>query len=100
MNAVVPDAPVEKFELSLKGGPKYSLLENSENLCAKPQRAIATFTGQNGKVENLKPTIANGCKKKNKKAKGKKAKAAKHGKAAEAHRRITASLLRLGSWSN
>src|SRR6201999_1959089 len=46
----VPDAPVEKFELQLKGGPKYSLLENSENLCAKPQKAIARFTGQSGKV--------------------------------------------------
>jgi hypothetical protein len=60
----VPDAPVEKFVLELKGGPKYSLLENSENLCARPQRAIARFTAQNGTVSQSKPLIANQCKKK------------------------------------
>jgi hypothetical protein len=58
----VPDAPVEKFELNLKGGPKYSLLENSEDLCAKPQKAIADFTAQNGRVLNTHPLIANSCK--------------------------------------
>src|SRR4029077_16745464 len=63
----VPDAPVEKFVLEMKGGPKYSLLENSENLCAKPQKAIASFTAQNGKVANLHPIVGNSCKKKHKK---------------------------------
>jgi hypothetical protein len=67
----VPDAPVEKFVLEMKGGPKYSLLENSENLCAKPQKAIVNFTAQNGMVENLKPTITNSCGKKKKQAKTK-----------------------------
>jgi hypothetical protein len=62
----VPDAPVSRFMLQLKGGPKYSLLENSENLCAKPQRAIARFTAQNGRVLQWKPKIANSCKKKHK----------------------------------
>jgi hypothetical protein len=77
----VPDAPVEKFVLEMKGGPKYSLLENSEPLCKKPQRAIARFTAQNGTVLQTKPLIANDCKKKGKKnakgagsKKGKKAK--------------------------
>jgi hypothetical protein len=74
----VPDAPVEKFELRLKGGPKYSLLENSENLCAKPQRAIARFTAQNGKVDNLKPLMHVRCK--GKKRKGKHGRAGKGGK--------------------
>jgi hypothetical protein len=60
----VPDAPVEKFVLEMKGGPKYSLLENSENLCAKPQKAIARFTAQNGKVESFKPRVQNECGKK------------------------------------
>jgi hypothetical protein len=60
---LVPDAPVEKFVLELKGGPKYGLLENSEDICLRPQRASAQFTGQNGKVVNLHPEIANGCKK-------------------------------------
>jgi hypothetical protein len=59
----VPDAPVEKFELNLKGGPRYSLLVNSENLCKKPQKAIARFTAQSGKVLQSKPTVANQCDK-------------------------------------
>jgi hypothetical protein len=67
----VPDAPVEKFELQLKGGRKYSLLENSESLCAKPQKAIAHFTAQNGRVRQTKPLIANDCRKKRKKNSGK-----------------------------
>jgi hypothetical protein len=67
---LVPDAPVSRFVLQMKGGRKYSLLENSENLCAKPQRAIARFTAQSGRVLNLKPIIANDC---NKKKGGKKA---------------------------
>jgi hypothetical protein len=79
----VPDAPVEKFELNLKGGPKYSLLINSENLCKKPQKAIARFTAQNGKVLQAKPVIANDCKKKSrggsKKPKGGHKKKAGHG---------------------
>jgi hypothetical protein len=57
----VPDAPVERFELSLKGGPRYSLLENSEDLCARPQRAIASFTAQSGSVLHTRPLVANGC---------------------------------------
>ncbi|HTR75731.1 MAG TPA: hypothetical protein VMH33_10820 [Solirubrobacterales bacterium] len=57
----VPDAPVEKFVLEMKGGKKYSLLENSENLCAKSQQAIARFTAQNGRIVVLRPKIANNC---------------------------------------
>jgi hypothetical protein len=60
----VPDAPVERFVLEMKGGPKYSLLENSEDLCRKPQKAIANFTAQNGATLRLTPKIADGCKKK------------------------------------
>jgi hypothetical protein len=62
----VPDAPVERFVLEMKGGPKYSLLINSENLCKKPQKAIARFTAQNGAVLQTKPVITNDCKKKKK----------------------------------
>jgi hypothetical protein len=57
----VPDAPVSRFVLEMKGGKKYSLLENSENLCEKPQYGQARFTAQSGAVEQLKPTIANSC---------------------------------------
>ena len=58
---VVPDAPVTKFELSMKGGAK-GLLENSENICSHTQKALAHFVAQNGKVEDLHPLIANSCK--------------------------------------
>lgn len=44
----VPDVPVTKFILNMQGGKK-SLIQNSENLCKKPQRAILNLKGQNGK---------------------------------------------------
>ncbi len=62
----VPDAPVSRFVLEMKGGKKYGLLINSENLCRKPQRAISRFTAQNGRVDNTKPLVANRCGKKGK----------------------------------
>ncbi len=68
---VVPDAPVSKFVLEMKGGKKYGLLENSEDLCTAPaaqRRAVARFTGQNGKVHQFKPLVQNQC------GKGKKTK--------------------------
>ncbi len=72
----VPDAPVERFVLELKGGRKYGLLENSENVCRKAQKANVSFKAQNGKALTLKTPIANSCKKakpkKHKKGKGKK----------------------------
>jgi hypothetical protein len=50
----VPDVPVSKFTLKMKGGKK-SLLVNSTNTCAKPQRAVLNIKGQNGKqVKNKK----------------------------------------------
>lgn len=50
----VPDVPVSKFVLKMKGGKK-SLLVNSTNTCAKPQRAVLNIKGQNGKkVKNNK----------------------------------------------
>jgi hypothetical protein len=67
---VVPDAPVSKFVLELKGGKK-GLLVNSEPICGKTSRASANFTAQNGRVLNLHPVIANSCKKKGKKGTGK-----------------------------
>jgi hypothetical protein len=44
----VPDVPVSKFVLNMKGGKK-SLLVNSVNTCKKPQRAVVNMKGQNGK---------------------------------------------------
>ncbi len=71
----VPDAPVEKFVLEMKGGKK-GLLVNSEDICAKKQKAGVLFTAANGKTLSLSPTIANSCKggSKGKKGKGKKGK--------------------------
>jgi hypothetical protein len=54
--ANVPDAPVSKFVLSMKGGKK-SLLENSRNLCETTNRATVKFTGQNGKVADSTPVV-------------------------------------------
>jgi len=60
----VPDVPVSKFTLKMKGGKK-SLLVNSTNTCAKPQRAKLNIKGQNGKkVKNNKFKLnVTGCKK-------------------------------------
>jgi hypothetical protein len=78
---LVPDAPVSRFVLEMKGGKKYGLLENSENLCKAKKakrRAIVRFTGQNGKVRQFKPVVANQCKKHGKRASHKKHGARKH----------------------
>lgn len=64
----VPDVPVSRFALKMKGGKK-SLLVNSTNTCAKPQRAKLNIKGQNGKkVKNnrFRLNIAS-CKKGHKK---------------------------------
>jgi hypothetical protein len=47
----VPDVPVSKFVLNMKGGKK-SLLVNSTNTCAASQRAVVKIKGQNGKKAN------------------------------------------------
>jgi hypothetical protein len=59
----VPDVPVSKFVLTVKGGKKRGLLVNSSNLCAKKYKVIARFTGQNGKKANQKPKLRTPCKK-------------------------------------
>lgn len=63
---VVPDAPVTKFVLKMKGGAK-SLLVNSRNLCKAPSRADVRMVGQNGMTHNERPLVTNGCAKKAKK---------------------------------
>lgn len=63
---VVPDAPISRFVLQMKGGKKYSLLENSENLCGRTQRANARFVAQNGRVAQMHPAIVTSCKGRNK----------------------------------
>jgi hypothetical protein len=46
---VVPDAPVERFELTVRGGKDRGLLVNSTDLCRSKEQGVAVFTGQNGK---------------------------------------------------
>jgi len=57
---VVPDAPVTKFVLSLKGG-KRSLLVNAENVCRLPQRSLARFVGQDNSGEQTRPLMRADC---------------------------------------
>lgn len=63
----VPDVPVKRFVLNMKGGKK-GLLVNSTNLCDRKQRAVVKMKGQNGKKKNnnrFKLNIVS-CKKKGK----------------------------------
>lgn len=62
---VVPDAPVSKFVLQMQGGKK-GLLENSRNLCASVNRAVAQFTAHNGRAAELRPVLTSKCKKRGK----------------------------------
>jgi hypothetical protein len=61
----VPDVPVSKFVLTMRGGKK-GLLTNSRNLCGKKGagkiRAVARITGQNGKKANQRPKLRRSCK--------------------------------------
>ena len=56
----VPDAPVRKFVLSMKGG-KRGLLVNSRELCGSIQRATVRLVGQNGKRADQLPVVKNDC---------------------------------------
>jgi hypothetical protein len=68
--ATVPDVPVSKFTLNMKGGKK-SLLENSRNLCARRNFSFLNFEAQNGKRLKVKrlPLRTPGCGKGGKKKK-------------------------------
>ena len=67
---VVPDAPVSKFILTMKGGGK-GLLVNSRDICARTYRATVKMDGQNGKIHDTKPQLKASCGKNGKK-KGKR----------------------------
>jgi hypothetical protein len=68
----VPDAPVSKFVLKLKGGKK-GLIENSVDLCKTKPKATLKLVGQNGKFSEADQAIQTSCKS-GKKAKGGKSK--------------------------
>lgn len=56
----IPDAPVSKFVLKMKGGSK-GLLANSRNLCSFTPRAKVQMAGQNGKTANSSLKIGTSC---------------------------------------
>jgi hypothetical protein len=63
---IVPDVPVSKFILTMRGGRK-GLLVNSRNQCQRKkrvQRANLRFKAQNGKKRNMKVKLRPPCGKK------------------------------------
>jgi hypothetical protein len=62
----VPDAPVTKFVLSMKGGKK-GLLVNSRNICLKAGKATVKMIGQNGIRNEPTPVLRAKCGGKKKK---------------------------------
>ena len=46
---VVPDAPVNRFVLTMRGGKNHGLLVNSTDLCRSQERGVSVFHGQNGR---------------------------------------------------
>jgi len=65
----VPDAPIDRFTMTLFGG-KRGLLENSVNICAQPPLASVKALGQNNIGAIFTTKLRGQCK--GKKAKGKK----------------------------
>lgn len=57
----VPDAPVTRFILKMKGGRK-SLLVNSTDICTGKHRATVKMRGQNGKSHSPHPLLSGRCK--------------------------------------
>lgn len=69
---VVPDVPVSKFMLTVKGGKKRGLLVNTRSLCDRKYKAIARFKAQNDKKSNQRPKLRTACKKARKGKAGKR----------------------------
>jgi hypothetical protein len=72
---VVPDAPVSKFVMKLRGG-KHGLLVNSESICAAKRFAKTRFVGHNNLGAAPKTGLEAQC---SKKKQGKKQKHSKRG---------------------
>ena len=56
----LPDAPVSKFVLTMQGGKKGLLVNNTE-LCKTRPVAEIKFDGQNGKAADSNPVVEVGC---------------------------------------
>jgi len=60
----IPDAPLSKVVLYMKGGKKQGLLVNSRDICDGNYRASANLKGHNGRKRALNPKLKNSkCKK-------------------------------------
>ncbi len=59
--AAVPDAPISKFVLKMRGGRK-GLLTNSQDICAGKHRAIVRMRAQNGRAVHSSPVLKARCK--------------------------------------
>jgi len=55
-----PDAPVEKFVLTMQGGKK-GLLANNTDICRERQSASVQMDGQNGKVRDFRSPLQVKC---------------------------------------
>ncbi len=58
--AQVPDAPISKFVLQLRGGRR-GLLQNSANLCRSTRLADVALKGQNGAATHLRVHLSSKC---------------------------------------
>ncbi len=61
---LVPDAPVTRFELRLKGGFRGILTVSEGNLCSRKQVAQVEFAGHNGKRLTRSPLMKTPCSRK------------------------------------
>ena len=57
----MPDAPITRVVLKLRGGKK-GLLQNSKDICAKPYRAAVSFTAHNGAAYKATPKLGVRCR--------------------------------------
>lgn len=73
----IPDAPVSKFEMTLRGG-KNGLLQDSANLCAEPQLATAQLMGHANRGWAFHPAVKAKCGKGRKHGHGKGGKGRAH----------------------
>jgi hypothetical protein len=71
----VPDAPVSKFVLRMRGGKK-SLIVNSTDICKGSHKSTVRMTGQNGRQHNFLTPLKAQCKQQK-----------KHGKKSKKHKK-------------
>ncbi|HWO15838.1 MAG TPA: NHL repeat-containing protein [Solirubrobacterales bacterium] len=64
----LPDAPIDRFTMTLSGG-RHGLLQNSSNICANPPLATISALGQNNIGARFSSELRGQCKKKGKKGK-------------------------------